>query len=87
MVIVEIWVSIIDRGRTNKSKVHVEPDTDLINFLSNVTGSTFTDPSLLFPVDVSEWVEFEAIQETVRMGSQGDELIFAAVSQTSGPEF
>jgi hypothetical protein len=84
---VEIWASIIDKVRMNKSKVHVEPDTNLINFLSNATGSTFTDPSLLFPVDVSEWVEFEAIWETVHTGSQGNELIFAAVSQTSGPKF
>jgi hypothetical protein len=60
---------------------------DLINFPSYLAGCTFLDPSLQFPVNVSEWVEFKSIWQTIRMVSQGDKLIFAAVFKMSGPEF
>ncbi len=47
----------------------------------------FTDPSLLFPINVTKRVEFEAVWEAIRSGSKRDKLIFTAVSQTGGPEF
>jgi hypothetical protein len=60
---------------------------DLIDFPSYSTGSTFADPGLHLPVDVPEWVEFKGIWQTIRSVSLGNELIFAAVSQTSSLEF
>ncbi len=45
------------------------------------------DPRLLFPINVTKWVEFEAVREADRSGSERDKLIFAAVAQTGGPEF
>ena len=87
MVTVDIWTAIVDRGSPNKSEVHVEPNADLVNFLSDPSGSTFTDPSLFLPVDVSEQVKPETIRETICAGSKGNELIGATVSQASSPEF
>jgi hypothetical protein len=87
MVTVDIRTLIVNRGGPNKPEVHVEPNADLVDFRSNPSGRTFTDPSLFLPVDVSERVKLEAIRETVRAGSEGDELIGATVSQTSSPEF
>jgi hypothetical protein len=87
VVMVDIWTAIVDQGSLNKSEVHVEPNADLVNFLSDPSGSTFTDPSLFLPVDISERVKLKTIRETICTGSEGNELIGATVSQASSPEF
>jgi hypothetical protein len=59
IVTLSIWALVIVRGCMNKTKVHVELGTGLIHFASLSTCSALTDPSLHFPVYVSEQVEFE----------------------------
>ena len=71
---------IVDRGSPNKPEVRVEPNADLVDFRSNPSGSTFTDPSLFLSADALERVKLEAIREAVRAGSEGVELIGATVS-------
>jgi hypothetical protein len=54
-----IRVLVIVKGCMNKTKVHVELGTGLMHFASLSMCSALTDPSLHFPVYVSERVEFE----------------------------
>ncbi len=78
---------VINGRCTDKAKVHVESGARVIHLLGFSTGGTFMDPSLLFPINVTKRVKFEAVWETIHSSSERDELIFSAVSQTSGPEF
>ncbi len=78
---------VIDGRCTDKAKVHVELGAGVSHLLSFSTGGAFMDPSLLFPINVTKRVEFEAVREADRSGSKRDKLIFASVAQTGGPEF
>jgi hypothetical protein len=82
-----IWVAVIDGRCTDKAEVHVESGTGVSHLLSFSTGSTFTDPSLLFSINVTKQVEFKVVWEADCSGSERDKLIFAAVAQMGGPEF
>jgi len=68
-VTVDIRTLTVDRGSPNKSEVHVEPNAGLVDFRSDSSSCTFTDPGLFLPVDVSERMKLEAIREAVRAGS------------------
>ncbi len=59
----------------------------IVHFLSFTSGSPFTYSCLLFPIDVSEWVKFETIWETVGACSQGGKLVFSTMAQASCPKF
>ncbi len=87
MVTAKIRALVVVGRSTNESEVHVESGANLIYFSSLSSSSALVDPCLHFPVYVSEWVEFKGVQEAICLGSQSKKLVFAAMSQTSGPQF